>query len=520
MAFCQIRARIGAAKMLFEQTPPALLKSQSKLQKDAVMSLVLKEGTSLTAEEKGNLAALAGAARFTEEDTLAILSALEKDSEKQKPKAKTVYHDFREFVHYLNQDEWAMAGQSVDSAVNVFISVLIYKLRCLHADEHTLKRVAATAICHTSMDNLASAPTMAANVQNTVKTQYHKAQRKAKLENKKLEPMPDIPLVLVHPNLLRRMFSEYAGSIKESYENWVPPPQTVASNRVFLVDSLMSCRGGSNNPLAASLALSNGPSAGLMHSGGAQMLQYLVQKVAESMGGNRRYRHEEPEISIDYSGGSQSRKRSLKDFLESDSGHPTAWKRASTLPEPNDQGLQRQHQAANAANLGIQADPPGGLSAAATAAAATAAATVAPPAPEKSSSETAAAKPEVVEGYQGGAGNLPLTRGQLLMQAYQERQKSKRAAQPAPKKKVKDAKQKANECHKGKAGNKGKNGSLPTLPTQISRRKNRIEHEMSRSQYLARGADGSKQFRYGKGEPYTDAAKAKVAAQKWMKAQA
>ena len=291
MSFAQLRGRIGAAKLLLQQQKPALLESQSKLQKDAVVHLLLKEDVVLTPEERSSLAAFTGAAGFTEEDSLAILKALEPQEDKNKQKQKkpkVVYLDFKEFIHYLTAEEWPVAQQTVDAAVRVFIQVLVQRLRCLHADEHTLKRLAATAIAHTSVDNLASAPTIAANVHKTVKEQYHKAQRKFNKYHKDTEPMPDTPLVLVPPVLLQRMFPDYAASIKV-VDDWCPPPQSVAAGRVFLVDSLMSCRGGSTNNLVTNMALTS-PSAGLMNSGGVQMLQYLVQQIAERMGGSRRDR--------------------------------------------------------------------------------------------------------------------------------------------------------------------------------------------------------------------------------------
>ena len=512
MSFAQLRGRLSVAKLLLQQQQPALLKSQSKLQTNAVLALL--QNCVLTAEERGVLAAFTGAAGFTEEDSLAILKALEQEPPKPKEKSKVVYHDFKEFIHYLTADEWAVAQQTVDSAVRVFVQVLVQRLRCLHADEHTLKRLAATAIAHTSVDNLASAPTIAGNVHKTVKDQYRKAQRKFKCKgNKPIEPMPDTPLVLVPPVLLQRMFPAYAASIKV-VDDWCPPPQSVAASRVFLVDSLMSCRGGSTNNLVTNMALTS-PSAGLMNSGGVEMLQYLFQQFAERMGGNRRDRDEGP-CEIRLGSGSSRQKRSLKDFIEGGGeidGHPQAWRRSSTLPAL-DQGPQCQHQAANAADLDTRAAPPlmspeesGGNSAAAVVPQPAAAG--APAAPAKPASEV------VIPETKGGAEAAePLTRGQRLMKAYVDRENSKKMGAPkAPKPKA------APKAPKPKASPKGKDDvSLPTK-TNKKHRKNRVEHESSRNQYLARGPDGSKQFRYGKGETYVDAAKAKIAAQKWIKGQ-
>ena len=192
MSFAQLRGRLGAAKLLLQQQKPALLASQSKLQTNAVLDLLLKTDVVLTPEERSNLAAFVGAAGFTDEDSLAILKALEPDSpsdkQTQKSKPKVVFQDAMEFIHYLTADEWAVAQQSLDAAVRVFIQVLVQRLRCLHADEYTLKRVAATAICHSSVDNLASAPTIASSVQKQVKEQYHKAQRKFSTANSKHKP--------------------------------------------------------------------------------------------------------------------------------------------------------------------------------------------------------------------------------------------------------------------------------------------------------------------------------------------
>lgn len=467
----------------------------------------------LTPEEKGSLANLATNSAFMEEDALMILESLQP---KIPPKKSTVvYQDFNEFIYYLTADEWAVGGQTVDSAVRVFIQVLVQRLRCLHADEHTLKRLAATAVALTSIDNLASAPSIAGTVHKTVKEQYRKAQRKYKLYQKPTNgPMPDTPVVLVPPCQLDRMFPAYAASIK-AVDDWCPPPQSVAPSRVFLVDSLLSCRGGGNTgQLATSMALTS-PSNQMMNPGGLQMMQYMMHQFAERLGGKRR----EEECEILVGSGASHRKRSLKDFVEGGhemDGHPPSWKRSSTLPAI-DNGPQRQHQAASAANLDIRTDPPDELPDAPAAPVApqpTAAAPAATSAPALPGSHTADAMPETKEG------DPPLTRGQRLMQAYMDREKGKKTKseqqateKTSPKAGSKAAK--ANACHKGMAGKQEKKD--PLLPTQKKNRKNRVEHEASRNQFLARGSDGSKQFKYGKGETYADAAKAKIAAQKWIK---
>ena len=500
MSFAQLRGRLGAAKLLLQQQKPALLASQSKLQTNAVLDLLLKTDVVLTPEERSNLAAFVGAAGFTDEDSLAILKALEPDSpsdkQTQKSKPKVVFQDAMEFIHYLTADEWAVAQQSLDAAVRVFIQVLVQRLRCLHADEYTLKRVAATAICHSSVDNLASAPTIASSVQKQVKEQYHKAQRKfTNSKHKPTEPVPDTPVVLLHPVQLQRMFPDYAASIKRlCVDDWCPPPQSVAANRVFIVDSLMTCRGGSTNNLVTTMA----PSAGLMTSPSAgMMLQCLMQQLATQMGGRGRgTRDEEPcEIRLErgVGTGASRQKRSLKDFLDGSSqferdGHPESWKRSSTL-----------------ALTGAALDR-GSAAGAAVAPAAPAAAAVAAGGIETVAAD---ASPPVAAH----------TRGQVLMQAYLDREKCNRHAPKKPKA------QAAPKAPKAKAAPKTATKAAPkddmSLPVATKKnRKNRVEHESTRNQYLARGPDGSKQFPYGKGAAYADAAKAKIAAQKWIKSQA
>ena len=107
MSFAQLRGRLGAAKLLLQQQAPALLKSQSKLQRNAVLALLERNDLVLTPEERSSLAAITGAAGFTEEDSLAILKALDQEKQPKAEKPKVVYHDFREYIHYLTADEWA-----------------------------------------------------------------------------------------------------------------------------------------------------------------------------------------------------------------------------------------------------------------------------------------------------------------------------------------------------------------------------------------------------------------------------
>ena len=504
MSFAQLRGRLGAAKLLLQQQAPALLKSQSKLQRNAVLALLERNDLVLTPEERSSLAAITGAAGFTEEDSLAILKALDQEKQPKAEKPKVVYHDFREYIHYLTADEWAVAQQSVDSAVRVFVQVLVQRLRCLHADEHTLKRLAAAAIAHSSVDNLASAPAIAGTVHKAVKDQYHKAQRKFKKYDKPSEPMPDTPLVLVPPVLLQRMFPAYAASIKV-VDDWCPPPLSVAASRVFLVDSLMSCRGGSTNNLVTNMALTS-PSAGLMNSGGAQMLQYMMQQFAERLGGTSRC---EGPCEIRVGRGAGRPKRSLKDFIDGGfegdlDGHPPTWKRSSMLPALD------QVPAAAAPDATIQGQPQMPPAAAAPDAPIQGQLLKQPAAADPDApAAPAAATPDATIPGQLVKQPAAATRGQLLMQAYKDRERGKKATPPkAPKPKEKP---------KPKAAPKAEIALPTTSKNKV--RKNRVEHESSRSQYLARGPDGSKQFRYGKGETYADASKAKIAAQKWLKGQ-
>ena len=88
------------------------------------------------------------------------------------------------FLAYLSSDEWDAAMTGVEAATQTFLDALLHRLGCTHADEYTLKRVAAASLTCAQMHAGGSVGSIMLDVKlaqlRSVKQQYQKMARKVK----------------------------------------------------------------------------------------------------------------------------------------------------------------------------------------------------------------------------------------------------------------------------------------------------------------------------------------------------
>ena len=542
MAFAQLRGRIGAARLALNDTPAGseMRRMSSQLQANAVVTLLKSKSIELSDDDRAKLSTLVTKIPFLEADAVAILSAIASKTCKRREA-----QDMVAFLYYVSGPEWEAALQNLESALQVFVKVLVHRLGCVNATEPTLKRVAsASLVCACSGDpSLISMAAKHAQLKE-VKTQYRKVVRAVKEAQKKATASaPYIIELPTAPSELERKYPDWIASFKVD-DCWVDP--RVDMQKVIIVDTSFGCRG-------RDLPQQQDSTATLM----AQCMLSFQQMMA----GHRNRDRESDDLPITFAGADQKRKRCLKALL---GGGEDAWtmkRRHRALSdwaeEHEDATEHRTHPGQAITSWQAPAD-------AATSRTHDRPSTEAAPTPEATIAEETAP----IAGASAGA-ELPgaMSRGAALLNALQEREQEKadqkkveRAEAKAVAAEAKAAAAEAKLAAEAKAAaaakvaagtalvdlhkvggipikkppvgvsskQAAKNASKqaaeiaakPKGKTKPGPQKYGISHEGSRDQYLARSAkNGSKGFQYGPGKKFAAPKAAKQAAMKWLQEQ-
>jgi len=552
--FAQLRGRIGAARLSLSASVlgSELHTCQSKLQANAVKAELSKDAARvLTPDERSKLSDMVLVANFTSADAVSIMEALtQPDGKKQRAASQ----DHVALLGYVSANEWEAAVTGVEAATQVFLNVLVHRLGCTHACEFTLKRVAAASLACAQVHAGGSVGQILGEVKaaqlQSVKMQYHRLVRKVK-KNPPVPPLPYITalparpedLVTQHPTLLDHYKIEGC---------WTPP--RVSIDQIQIVDMPMACRGPSvNGPIAI-------PSQGnqMMHTM-MQMQQAFMMQIMQQSGFRG---SEDQELDVKFASdahGGRSNKRFLKAMLPGPPGSvpalPASWKRfkpgalADALADaPAPVEAPTRVDAPVPVDGPIDAPAPVGAPARVDAPAPIDAPNVDAPALDAPALD--AAHVDAAQSMQqlvpAGAASMVAeppssTRGASLLDALLERDRERaeikkqeteiKKKEKAAEKDAEARKARGNPSEKVVAKSPEKNGKLPIAKaagaklakkvgkTDPPKKKTCVNHEASRSQYLARSAGPSKSFAYGAGKEYSTAAKAMAAAKAWLQRQ-
>ena len=533
-AFAQLRGRVGASRLSLGASVlgSPLHTCQSKLQANAVIAELSKDiARVLTPDERSKLSDMVLAANFTPADAVSIMEAMTPPDGK---KQRAASQDHVAFLGYVSEDEWSAAVTGVEAATQVFLNVIVHRLGCTHACEFTLKRVAAAALACATLHSGGSVGEILQDVKAaqllTAKKQYHKLVRKVK----KTPPVPPLPYIITLPARPEDLVTQHP-TLLDHYKIegcWTPP--RVSISQIQIVDMSMNCRGGPsvNGPIAMPLQ-------------GHQMMQTMMQmQQAFMMQVMRQNGSGSPddELDVRFCSGDGPRKRSLRAMMPgpgSVPALPASWKRY----KPDDYALDDAPARVDAPS---RVDAPARVDAA-NVVGTVPAAPIDAPAPVDAPTDAAPAPADGAQSMQvipAGAAALvheppSSTRGATLLDALLERDREraevKKQEKVAEKERV--AAEKAAEKDAEARKCIGKNGidkipiakkvQEPTKKVQEPKvvdppKKEKticVNHEASRTQYLARSAGPSKGFPYGAGKEYKTADKALTAAKAWLQRQ-
>ena len=148
-SFSQVRARVGAARVLLEQAAqgPSRI-SISTLQTMALVDLLQTTSAHLSSEQKAVIGEQVVGAGFEEPDQAIILEALTHGC---LSKGRRKQQDGMAFLQYLSADEWKQMGQlKVMEVANLLINVAMCRLCIVNPSEPTKKLIASAALVLTT----------------------------------------------------------------------------------------------------------------------------------------------------------------------------------------------------------------------------------------------------------------------------------------------------------------------------------------------------------------------------------
>jgi len=141
MAVREIKARIGAMRMLMQGTMSDDAKAAiSTMQANAVVAAIIKHKGVLTADDVSDIGNFAAATPWAEGDREKVLAVLVDISHEQAPKKRRNQQDFKQFVNYFKDAEWA-AFETSSNKEGVLRDIIsrVWALGCRTPNEQSLK---------------------------------------------------------------------------------------------------------------------------------------------------------------------------------------------------------------------------------------------------------------------------------------------------------------------------------------------------------------------------------------------
>ena len=146
-AFCKIRARLGATRLVLADAAPTSRELHSKLQREVLESMIAESLNRLKADQKASLATMVSMAKFSAVDEDNLLQILAGSANSKSQPNRRHSQDFVSFIEYLGSDDWRRLKEAgCGGAFELCIEILIVRFYCVNPDEYTLKRIACVAM--------------------------------------------------------------------------------------------------------------------------------------------------------------------------------------------------------------------------------------------------------------------------------------------------------------------------------------------------------------------------------------
>ena len=144
-AFCKIRARLGATRLVLADAAPNSRDVHSKLQSEVVADMMAASLNMLNTDQKASLATMVSTVKFSAADETRLLQILAGSVNSTSNRRKS--QDFVSFIWYLCGDDWRrLKDAGCDGVFELCIEILVVRFYCVNPDEYTLKRIACFAM--------------------------------------------------------------------------------------------------------------------------------------------------------------------------------------------------------------------------------------------------------------------------------------------------------------------------------------------------------------------------------------
>ena len=239
-AFCKIRARLGATRLVLADAAPTSRELHSKLQREVLESMIAESLNKLKADQRASLATMVSMAKFSAVDEDNLLQILAGSAKSKSQPNRRHSQDFVCFIEYLGSDDWCRLKEAgCDGALELCIEILIVRFYCVNPDEYTLKRIACLAMLLAALHFDCNAKKA---VLKKVKERYQKLKRKF---NATLRKQPELagPYIEKLPNSPKEFERLYPNAIArfKVERNWVPPQIDVSA--IYRIEVTFGCRG-------------------------------------------------------------------------------------------------------------------------------------------------------------------------------------------------------------------------------------------------------------------------------------
>jgi hypothetical protein len=513
--FQQLRGRIGASRLAFSILPKQSdLHHQSSLaQTNCILQMLKLAGKSILPAEKATLSELVATAGFLEAHACRIMKTM--NTENLNLGGRRDCQDFETFPYYMSLRRWEVAKSgNLDQALLTTIQLVCKTLNGVNVSELTKKRMTAFILFCSQGDKCHTLP---ANVKDGVHAKMKLAYDRMRREYKKTNEHSlrhYIQCLPCDPIEYERLYSSES-SISRPAEGWSDPQ--IAMTELEAMCMTLPCRGGNKFGGAMTPCM-----------GGSDAMQLLQNMMLQFSG---RGRCSSDDANIEFL---QPKRRMLADAIDDEETKRNALRmkrRALTLQDWDgvlkDTKPDESSMIEDAPKIKPSRKPIDESS-------------MIEAAPEESSILAEEPKPLAPPGVLAAT-----TKTDNLLDAIIQRdvaRNDQRAAdKKAEKEKEKEEKQTKAAAENAIAGAK-KSGATttptkanvkaakpspktaaktspktPVTPDASSKKRRCVDHEASRSQYLARSLhDGSKAFKYHKGGEYKSPGSAKKAAEHWL----
>ena len=304
----------------------------SELQSRAIEAILMQVADNLSNEDRASLSSMISTAPFTDDNAVMLLSRL--TAATSASGVRSPQQDMTSFVHYASALEWENAKQSnLEAATDVFVNMMIQRLRCFNPSEHTFRRLTAvTLVC--SMTDFQICGLSAEQKRSQllkIKEIYRKRVRAFKHEIAAGNvSAPTLPHLQKLPPLPQSLEQSHPGAMTSVKIPGCWTPAQIDMIQVTRVDTSFACRG-----------IKQGLTMTPMQIDPMGQMQMMAQMMGMCMGRNQRGGGNDGELRLEYPA---SRKRSLAALLDHEANEQprrrirscSSWESLDSGSSPND----------------------------------------------------------------------------------------------------------------------------------------------------------------------------------------